>query len=299
MRRLMLLLLAAVWLASPACAAELRVGLTVEPDSIDPHFHNFGGNKSLMPNLFEALTTMDAQDRLVPALAVSWRLIDDATWEFKLREGVTFSDGTKLTADDVAFTIERVTQRADDRDGHVGIRESDRARGGDRSADGTNRTPRGRSRWRPNIYRQSALFPGRMARVRARPTTTPVRRPSAPDRSAWLPGRAPIDWCWRGTTAWWGGRVAWDRVTFRYIKNPASRLAALLAGDAELIDQVSVQDVARVKEDARFTVASGLSDDIVGFVFDQQDRSSPKITDNDGKPLSVRSIPRQTGARAR
>jgi peptide/nickel transport system substrate-binding protein len=76
-------------------------------------------------------------------------------------------------------------------------------------------------------------------------------------------------------------------VTIRYIRNPASRLAALLAGDVDLIDQLSVQDIARVKSDARFTVASGLSDDIIGFVFDKQDRSSPTITGNNDKPLPV------------
>ena len=84
---------------------------------------------------------------------------------------------------------------------------------------------------------------------------------------------------------WWGGIPVWDNVTIRYIKNPPSRLAALLAGDVDLIDEVSVQDIARVKQDARFTVASGLSDDLVGFVFDVQDHSSPTITDNDDKPL--------------
>ena len=54
------LLLAMLALVSPALAAELRLGLAVEPDSIDPHYHNFGGNKSLMPNLFDALTSIDA-----------------------------------------------------------------------------------------------------------------------------------------------------------------------------------------------------------------------------------------------
>ena len=109
MRRGVVFLLSAMFaLATPVLAAELRLGVAVEPDSIDPHYHNFGGNKGLLPNLFDALTAMDARDRLGPDLAVSWRLVDDATWEFKLRDGVTFSDGAPLTADDVAFTIERV-----------------------------------------------------------------------------------------------------------------------------------------------------------------------------------------------
>src|ERR1700722_14789617 len=45
--------------ALPAHAADLRLALAVEPDSIDPHVHNFGGNKAFMPHLFEALTVID------------------------------------------------------------------------------------------------------------------------------------------------------------------------------------------------------------------------------------------------
>jgi ABC-type transport system substrate-binding protein len=105
MKRLAILLLAA--LIGSANAADLRLGLALEPDSLDPHIHNFGGNKNFMPNVFESLTGIDPKDQLVPKLAVSWRLIDDLTWEFKLRDGVTFSDGGRFTARDVAFTIDR------------------------------------------------------------------------------------------------------------------------------------------------------------------------------------------------
>src|SRR5258707_1322645 len=93
---------------APANADDLRLALAVEPDSIDPHVHNFGGNKSFMPNLFETLTVIDAKGTLAPNLATSWTLVDDTTWDFALRPDVTFSDGTKFTADDVAFTLRRV-----------------------------------------------------------------------------------------------------------------------------------------------------------------------------------------------
>jgi peptide/nickel transport system substrate-binding protein len=86
--------------------------------------------------------------------------------------------------------------------------------------------------------------------------------------------------------SWRGGEAAWESVTIRYIKNPSSRLAALLAGDADLIDAVSVQDVARVRGDDRFTVASGLSGDVMGFVFDVRPAPSPGIAGNDGAPLA-------------
>ena len=90
MRQVLHVLLLLVMAASvtAASAAELRVGLAVEPDSIDPHVHNFGGNKAFMPNLFDTLTVIDANGRLAPGLATSWKTIDATTWEIKLREGV-------------------------------------------------------------------------------------------------------------------------------------------------------------------------------------------------------------------
>ncbi len=283
-RSIALLLSAMLALATPASAADLRLGLAVEPDSIDPHYHNFGGNKGLMPNLFEALTSMDPQDHLTPNLAVSWRLIDDTTWEFKLRDGVTFSDGTPLTSADVAFTIERVP--------NVPTTVTDMSEYVKAIARVEVVDPL------TVRFHTKGLFPlapeylsaiGIVSRAHGEGATTSDYNTgkaaigTGPFRFvAWSRGDKVV--LARNET-WWGERPAWDSVTIRYIKNPASRLAALLAGDVDLIDQLSVQDIARAKGDARFTVASGLSDDIIGFVFDKQDRPSPKITGNDDKPL--------------
>jgi peptide/nickel transport system substrate-binding protein len=275
---------ALLFAAPPVRAADLRIGVAVEPDSIDPHFHNFGGNKGFMPNLFETLTTEDPQDHLTPNLALSWRLLDDTTWEFTLRPGVTFSDGTPLTADDVAFTLHRVpnvpTTVADFSEYVKPIARIEIVD--------------------PLTVRlhTSAPFPlapdylsaiGIVSRKHGQDTTTADYNTgraaigTGPFRFvAWA--RADRIVLARNTT-YWGKPPAWDRVELHYIRNQSSRLAALLAGDVALINAVAVQDVARVKADARFTVASGVSDDVVGLVFDMIDHSSPKITDNDGKPL--------------
>jgi peptide/nickel transport system substrate-binding protein len=286
MRRTLLLLSAVCALTTAASAADLRLGIAVEPDSIDPHYHNFGGNKGLMPNVFDALTSIDPQDHLTPSLALSWQLIDSTTWEFRLRAGVAFSDGTPLTAADVAFSIDRVP--------NVPTTVTDMSEYVKQIA------------WVEVIDPQTVRFhtkgpfPLAPEYLSAIGIVSRAHGESA-STADYNSGKAAIGtgpfrfvtWA-RGdritltrNEKWWGGRPAWDNVTIRYIKNPASRLAALLAGDVQLIDQVSVQDIARVKDDARFTLASGLSDDIVGFVFDVQERSSPKITGNDGAPLPV------------
>lgn len=284
-RRLLPLLAALLVGVAPARAADLRLALAVEPDSIDPHIHNFGGNKSFMANLFETLTAVDHDGRLVPYLATDWKLANDTTWDISLRSDVRFSDGTPFSAEDVAFTLRRVpavpTTVATFAEYVKGI-------------DGIEVT--GPHSLRLTTKGPFPLLADYMASVGI------VSRNHAENASAedFNTGRAAIgtgpfrliSWS-RGDRLimernehYWGTKPAWDRVTFRYVKSPASRLATLLAGDADFIDTVSVQDLDRLQADKRFTVISGLSADIVGFVFDQRDRPPPKITGNDGQPLT-------------
>ena len=99
--------LSVVLVCGPAVAGQLVIGLGSEPSSVDPHYHNLGPNNQLARHIFESLVHADENQRLGPGLAVSWKPLNDTTWEFKLRQGVTFHDGTPFTADDVLFTFER------------------------------------------------------------------------------------------------------------------------------------------------------------------------------------------------
>jgi peptide/nickel transport system substrate-binding protein len=270
---------------APAQANDLRLALAVEPDSIDPHVHNFGGNKAFMPNLFETLTVIDRGGRLGPNLATAWTLVDDTTWEITLRPDVTFSDGTKFTADDVAFTLARVptvpTTVTDFAEYVKGIAQVEVT---------------GPYQLRLTTHGPFPLLPEYMASIGivsrahgANATTADYNTGTA------AIGTGPyrlISWA-RGDRLvlernenYWGVKPAWNKVTYRYVKNASSRLATLLAGDVDLIDTVSVQDIDRVRNDKRFTLVSALSSDIVGFVFDKRDQPSPKITGDDGQPLT-------------
>ena len=99
-------LLCLVW-ANGVSAQVLRAGIKGEPSSIDPHYHNLTPNNALAREIFDRLIMPDDKQRLQPGLAVSWKAVDDLTWEFKLRKGVKFHDGCTFTADDVVFTFER------------------------------------------------------------------------------------------------------------------------------------------------------------------------------------------------
>jgi len=86
----------------------LTIGAQSAPSGMDPHYHSSNPNNAVLRQIFETLVDFDTSGRLVPRLAESWRPIDELTWEFKLREGVTFHDGTPFTAEDIAFSYARV-----------------------------------------------------------------------------------------------------------------------------------------------------------------------------------------------
>ena len=85
----------------------LRVGISGAISSVDPHYAVLSSNQALSRHFFEGLTTRDANFRPQPLLAESWKSIDPLNWEFKLRAGVKFSDGSSFTAEDVIATFER------------------------------------------------------------------------------------------------------------------------------------------------------------------------------------------------
>ena len=87
---------ASVLCASPATAQTLTIGVRAGPDSIDPHFTATGTHAEAMKHVFDTLVWSGSDLDLEPRLAESWTAIDATTWEFKLRKGVKFHDGSRL-----------------------------------------------------------------------------------------------------------------------------------------------------------------------------------------------------------
>ncbi len=79
--------------------------------SLDPHGSNDSPSSNVRSQIFDTLVVFDSDMNLLPGLATSWEPVGDATWEFTLRQGVTFHDGTPFTADAVAASLNRVTDR--------------------------------------------------------------------------------------------------------------------------------------------------------------------------------------------
>jgi len=110
LRKFGLALLATTMLAGAASAATLDIALDSSPAGLDPHLITAFNSVVIVQNtIYEGLTGIDKDLAVVPALAESWTVSDDGlTYTFKLRDGVTFHDGSAFDAEDVAASIRRV-----------------------------------------------------------------------------------------------------------------------------------------------------------------------------------------------
>ena len=103
----------------------ITIALGSEPTSLDPMLVDDGGERAINDNIYETLLARTADGEIVPGLATGLPTqVDDTTWEFKLREGVKFHDGTAFTADAVVASVERmvglIAAESTDNDGFFG-----------------------------------------------------------------------------------------------------------------------------------------------------------------------------------
>ncbi len=95
-------------LVAADAGGELRVAIPWTPENLDPTMNLSSIRAAVGTSLFDSLVGRGADGKIVPELAESWKLIDDVTWQFKLRKGVVFHDGEPFNAEAVRFTIQRV-----------------------------------------------------------------------------------------------------------------------------------------------------------------------------------------------
>jgi peptide/nickel transport system substrate-binding protein len=271
-----------VMLMAPALAADgtLTIGLNAEPSAIDPHYHNLGPNNAMSEHYFSTLVAQDEKQRLIPGLAVSWKPVDDTTWEFKLRKGVKFHDGSDFTADDVLFTMKRAPNvpnspssfalylkgkefvKVDDYTIHVKTEAPYPLMAADLS----------------NIYIISSGVGENVTTAdfnsgKAAIGTGPFRFVE------WVPGdRLVIE----RNESYWGQKPEWKKVVFKPITSAPARVAALLAGDVDFIDDVPPVDIPQLKKNDKVTLSQGVSNRVIYLHMDQFREDSPFVKANGG-----------------
>jgi len=275
--------------ASGAAATELRIGVAADVTSIDPHFLNVAPNNNAAWHIFDALTHVDANVRLVPGLALSWRPVDPTTWEFKLRKGVKFHDGSDFTAEDVVFSLERPATLAASPGPFTSFVKPIVSK---KIVDPWTLQLKTAVPYAMLPYDLNSIFIV-SKKAAAGATTEDFNRGQA----AVGTGPYKLMRFARGdrieltrNDAYWGAQngrpAAWDKVTLRILPADTARIAALLAGDVDVIENIPTADLTRLKANPNFRLEQKVSWRTLFLHLDQYRDHPPQLADKSGKPLS-------------
>jgi peptide/nickel transport system substrate-binding protein len=251
---------------APAEAKTVRWARSGDALTIDPHAQNEGPTHALNHHFYEPLIHRDATGKIVPALAVSWGVTADPTvWEFKLRPNVKFHNGNAFTADDVVFSLERARLPTSDMKGLLTsiatIKKVD-----DLTVHIKTNAP---NPLLPNNLTNTFIMDKEWSEANnvQKPQDFKNKEENFAVRNAngtgpfVLVNREPdVKTVMRRNDAYWGrGSVPLEitEIIYTPIKSDATRVAALLSGEVDFVQDVPVQDIERLKSTQNLRVNLG------------------------------------------
>jgi len=281
-------LLAALLLAAApalsAHAAQLDIGLSADVTTFDPHFVAAQPNLTAQKHVFDALVSVDERGRPGPGLA-SWRTPDPLTWEFTLRKGVKFHDGSELTADDVVFSLDRALTLTGSPGGYATYVRPIVAK-----------EIVGRYILLLKTAAPYGALPQDLSEVLIVSKKAALKAASADFDS----GKAAI-----GTGPYklarfsrgnrielvrhdehWRGKLPWSKVTLHILPSDPVRTAALLSGQLDAIEHVPTADLARLRKNPDLRLEQTVSWRTIFLHLDQYRDQPPGVTSKAGKPLA-------------
>lgn len=283
-------LLLATALTLPGLAAQaqdLIIATKSGPASMDPHFTATAANAEAAKQIFDTLVKSGNDLSLQPGLATEWKAIDQTTWEFKLREGVKFHDGSDFTAEDVKFSIERVPSVTGPNPTTIYTR---RISGIEIADPLTIRlTTNGPAPNLPNDMIRMFI----VSHKAAAGLSTPDAASAAFNSGAAAIGTGPYKFVkWAPTEdlilerfdGYWGGAEPWAKVTRKEISNDAARVAQLKAGAVDIISKVPATDIAVLEADSNLSLTPVDNVYITYMEFDFRE-DPPQVFDNSGNKM--------------
>ena len=276
----------ATLLPQSVSAQTLTIGVRGGPDSIDPHFTATGTHAESLKHIFDTLVWSGDGLEVEPRLAESWKPVNETTWEFKLRKGVKFHDGSDFTAEDVKFSIERIPVVSGPNPTTIYVRRVKETKIID--AHTVHVVTDGPSPILPNDFIRLFIVSSKAAAGLTKETAN----------EAFNSGKAAIgtgpykfvSWQPKGDLVmdrfdgYWGQKEPWARHVRKEIPNDAARVAQLKAGQLDLITRVPATDVASLKTDSKLTVKTIDTVYVFNVEIDMRDKAL-NVTAKDGSAL--------------
>lgn len=256
MKKLALALSVTLGLLLPAAHAEskeFRFASQANAASLDPHFFDHAFTQAMLANVFEGLTRWDDNLQVSPALATSWKQETPTEWVFKLREGVTFHGGQPFTAADVVFSWNRASGEGS---GYAGIMApvAKVEAIDDHTVKITTKEPYSiLPRLATSIFILNEAWARENNALQSSNMSTGVHNLAASKANGTGPFKVvsfdPDAYLnFEAFDGWWDEKKHnLTKVTFQPIKNAATRVAALLSDQVDMIWPVPLADIPRVE----------------------------------------------------
>ncbi len=276
-----------VSVAAGVSAQTLTIGVRAGPESIDPHFTATGTHAEALKHVFDTLVWSGDDLGLEPRLAESWRAINDTTWEFKLRRGVKFHDGSDFTATDVKFSIERIPAVSGPNPTTIYIRRVKEVKIVDPYT--VQVITDGAAPTLPYDFIRLFIVSARAAKDFSTKETANEGFNSGKAATGTGPYRF-VSWTPKDQLVlerfdgYWGGREPWQRVLRKEIPNDTARVAQLKAGQLDLIARAPAADVPTMEKDVKLTVLKIDTVYVFNMELDMREKA-PQITARDGSAL--------------
>ncbi len=246
-----------------AGAQTIRIANQGDALSLDPHSLNESLQLSVTANVYETLVGRNKDLSLAPLLATSWKQTSPDVWRFELRKGVVFHDGTPFTADDVVFSFARAQGDGSDMKATLSEIKAVRKVGELAVEIETN----GPFPILPDVISLTMIMSKKWCEENQ--ATKPVDRRKGIENTASFKanGTGPfrvrerqpnVRTVFTRNGTYWGkidGNA--QEIIFTPIANPATRVAAMVSGEVDVMEPVPVQDIARINAAPNARVITG------------------------------------------
>ncbi len=245
-----LLSLVLVFGFSSAWAKTIKWSMQGDSLTLDPHAQNEGPTTQVSRQVYEALVQRGLDMKIGPALATKWRATDPNNWEFTLRKGVKFSDGSDMTSEDVVFSILRAKQRTSDFKEYISTISGVKAVGDHTVIITTSKPNPILLNQLSNIFIMSKAWSEKNFAMAPQNWDAGQETFSATNALGTGPFKITLrepntKTVFKRNKHWWG-EMKDKKVTqieLLPIKNAATRVAALLSGEIDIVTDAPVQDL--------------------------------------------------------
>ena len=287
--RIAALLVASTMLAGVAQAETIRWARASDALTLDPHSQNQGVTHTMSHHIYETLLDRDTDGNLQPRLATEWFIKEDdpTVWVFKLRKGVKFHNGEDFTAEDVVFSFDRARSEGSNlKQLHADVTEI-------RAIDDHTVEVQmgGPSPLYPNNITNTFIMDKGWSEEHdlqevqdfaAGESNYAVLNTNGTGPYVLQSREVDVRTVLTAFDGHWDEAPAVTEVVYLPIADAATRIAALLSGDVDIVQDVPVQDIDRLRNSPGFKVETGPENRFIyfGYRFGDEPLKSSNVTDS-------------------